>query len=216
MSGLTERFSAEVQDQRVKEYDCSLGFRRISAAKNTIGILPTILGPVTAFIIFALLLQNDHGSRLDPTTAFTSLSLISLLSSPIFPFMFAFPQFTASMGCYDRIQEYLVSGGGISSRSSSDFNSSSKPISLEKVKGVSSIIALESIDTLPYPSLGNALLVLENATFSFKVGGKPVLKDLTFSLLKSSMYMLIGPVGCGKSSILLAMLEELDVEAGTL
>jgi len=130
--------------------------------------------------------------------------------------MFAFPQFTASMGCYDRIQEYLVSGGGISSRSSSDFNSSSKPISLEKVKGVSSIIALESIDTLPYPSLGNALLVLENATFSFKVGEKPVLKDLTFSLLKSSMYMLIGPVGCGKSSILLAMLEELDVEAGTL
>ena len=218
MSGLSDLFSTQIQDRRIKELKCSLAFRRINVAKNTIGILPQILGSVTAFTIFALVLQTDHGSQLDPATAFTALSLISLLSSPIFLFVFALPQFTASIGCFDRIQEYLVSEGAIPSRPSIDIDTfSTKRLYRDSVtKQLSDAVPLQSTETSVQSSLDETFVTLDSSTFSFNVNDQPVLKNISVSLRKSSFSMLIGPVGCGKSALLLAILGELHLRNGTL
>lgn len=215
MSGLSSKLSTSIHDLRVKELEMSKSYRGLNAATNTIGILPQIMGPVTAFIIYVLLLQNN-GSGFDPATAFTSLSLISLLSSPIFLFMFAFPPFTASIGCYGRIQEYLLSIDEKTNGSSRhDTKMSHCTSSMPDTKLESDAVELKSWES-SIQNAGDVLVMLDRASFSFEDQGSPVLKEISFSIKKGSLIMLTGPVGSGKSTLLLAILGELFHVGGTL
>ncbi|GAM38880.1 vacuolar glutathione S-conjugate transporter [Talaromyces pinophilus] len=214
MSGLSSRFSTNIQDLRVKELAASKSYRHLTVLKNTIGTLPQVMGPVTAFVIYVLVRQNSN-SRLDPATAFTSLSLITLLSSPIFLFMFALPPFTASIACYDRIQKYLLSADDETNGSSlGDIKKSDGVPSTNYPDTESNMMELKTKHSMQ--DEGNDLVILDRASFSFENQGPAVLHDISFSIQKGNLVMLTGAVGSGKSTLLLAILGECFQVGGTL
>ena len=60
----------------------------------------------------------------------------------------------------------------------------------------------------------NQILHIENATCH--VGGEDTLKDITFSASEGELVLVAGPVGSGKSSLLMAILKELPLTQGTI
>lgn len=212
MSGLSGKFATEVQAYRDKELDISLGFRRISAVKNVIGILPSALGSVGGFLIFALALPSNDDSRLDPATAFTSLSLISLLSMPIFLFVFALPQFTASLGCFKRIQEFVLQDS-LEADKLPDSTTPEVKQSKQDSKDFMQLVELKS-PAMNVPE--KALVEIRNASFCFKGEEKLVLRNVSLQIIAPSFYMLAGTVGSGKSALLQAILGEMEMADGIL
>lgn len=55
-------------------------------------------------------------------------------------------------------------------------------------------------------------MVIENGNFSW--GEEPVLKNINLRLKKGTLSAIVGPVGCGKSSLLSAFLGEMDKTSG--
>ena len=58
------------------------------------------------------------------------------------------------------------------------------------------------------------LAELSNAAFTWQVGAKPTLRDLSFTLHHGKLTAVCGPIASGKSSLLLSLLGELKCTAG--
>ncbi|MAD85037.1 MAG: hypothetical protein CL912_18920 [Deltaproteobacteria bacterium] len=52
------------------------------------------------------------------------------------------------------------------------------------------------------------ILVTQNASFAWSSTSPAIVKDITFTLHRHSSLFIIGPVGCGKSTILKGLLSE--------
>jgi ATP-binding cassette subfamily C (CFTR/MRP) protein 1 len=126
--GLTDRWSKEIQSHRVQELELSKKARILSVyrlvicefnplpviSETTLGQLTrivarisTYLTPAITFGVFIAIAQR-HGGNLSVSMAFTSLSLISLLSSPLSLIFTALPQAAMTLACFSRIQDFLV------------------------------------------------------------------------------------------------------------
>jgi ABC-type multidrug transport system fused ATPase/permease subunit len=57
-------------------------------------------------------------------------------------------------------------------------------------------------------------IVVRNGTFRWSSSDEPVLKDIGFSIKASGLTMIIGPVACGKSTLLKALLGETPSSQG--
>lgn len=149
--------------------------------------------------------------------AFTALSIVALVASPMANLMGSIPNFKASVACFDRIQDFLVSEGHEDKRidtvgenlPSSSSESDEYLVSPQRQEQVD--IELSSVRrSSPTP------LVLEHASFTLKGQTEPVLQDITISIQRSSCTMLAGSVGCGKSSLLRGILGEIRISSGTV
>ncbi|UYV60328.1 hypothetical protein LAZ67_1000843 [Cordylochernes scorpioides] len=57
---------------------------------------------------------------------------------------------------------------------------------------------------------------IESGTFSWSKGEDPVLKEISLNVAPGSLVAVVGPVGCGKSSLLAAMLGDMDKLEGNV
>lgn len=131
--------------------------------------------------------------------AVTSLAALSLLAAPLAGLLGAIPSGWAALGCFTRIQTYLVEtprtdrricGAGVS-------NCNSSP-------GLGEGIELEEM-TCPR---SNEITVTQ-ASFGWSEAGSSVVKDANISLTGDAQFtILVGPVGCGKSTFLKGLLGE--------
>lgn len=198
--------------RRTYELDRSAHFRWFVAFMNLFGALPALLSAPFTFLIFVYSAEfAEHG--LSSARAFTTLTLLGLLTSPLEKILKSIPVFTATFGCLDRIQAYLLleikpevkvlplddkRRPTASSTSSADVAS----IHIEaekKSRGQSRSVALKEV-TVKYGS--------DDAS--------AVLTDLSLSLNDGEVVMMIGPVGCGKSTLLKTLVGELSVARGSL
>ena len=73
----------------------------------------------------------------------------------------------------------------------------------------------ELIDAKPWAKLPHSdHISLKNCTFAY--GDKVILKNLNLDIADGEFLAVIGPVGCGKSSLLLGLMGELPLESGNL
>jgi hypothetical protein len=79
--------------------------------------VPGAFAPTVTFIAFAVQAKVRGSDALNMTQAFTSLALIVLVSEPAAKFLRAVPTLTASLGCFERVQEYLLSASREDGRS---------------------------------------------------------------------------------------------------
>ena len=61
---------------------------------------------------------------------------------------------------------------------------------------------------------GKIVFEAENLGFSFE--GKPIVSDFSFNIMRGDRIALVGPNGCGKSTVLKLLLDELKPESGKL
>ncbi|KAM0816280.1 putative ABC transporter FUM19 [Seiridium cardinale] len=215
MMGLTDYIAKSIQGLRASELELSKRFRAFIVKIVVIANFSDQLTP--AVVITAAVFWTKSGTdAFSVSEAFTALSIVALVASPMANLMGSIPNFKASVACFDRIQAFLVleshedkridTTGETPSSSASESDHLVSPQRQEH-----SDIELPSIRK-PHATR----LVLEHANFTLKSQTEPVLQGITVSLPKSSCTMLAGPVGCGKSSLLRGILGEIRLSGGTV
>lgn len=181
-----------------------------------------MLTPAVTFAAFAIAQSVGHSDQLTVVTAFTSLSLLSIMIDPIAELVTAFTNLTSALSSLDRIQEFLLKPVLEDSR---QFQSSLKDndgrddevleahVSSQRVED--NDIQLEEVSPTKLIHNQRAVLRLKNVTVSY-IDEKPVLHDINMILPESNFTIVTGPVGSGKSTLLRSLLGEVRVLSGEI
>jgi ATP-binding cassette subfamily C (CFTR/MRP) protein 1 len=193
MLGLTEFLSKQIQRLRLKELADYAGYRKFIAARETIASVPRALGPTLGLMMFTLINGSD---KLTPSVAFSTLSLLSLLSAPIEEVVQAIIDLQLAYASILRIQAFLLNDDGDNSMSSFDPNDASSSVEM-------------TARTSHGVSLSDATIFAGNSS------QRPILQDISLVLQKGSFTLVLGPVGSGKSALLRAVMADLKLDAGS-
>ncbi|KAJ0413029.1 P-loop containing nucleoside triphosphate hydrolase protein [Aspergillus carlsbadensis] len=190
MLGLTEIVATMIQGLRVTELDLSKQYRRLSTIQVFIAMNTATIAPLATFAMFVIV-SKSTGQPLNTESAYTSLSLIYLLSDPLSAVFRTIPYVSAALACFSRIQAYLLSGSSTDSRL--PLNQAGHDY--EK---------------------GDTLVAILNANFGWVPGKPDILHDITLNIRKSCFTFVVGPVGSGKSTLVRAILGEVPLRSGSI
>jgi ATP-binding cassette subfamily C (CFTR/MRP) protein 1 len=163
------------------------------------------------FLIYVIISRSQSSLELNPETIFTSLSLISLLSTPMQNFATALPLFVASLSCYTRIQEFLTAGSRHPGKNAENIYVPDPPSSHEPP------ISFELTATKPKMSSTaqpEDIFGVNDASFAFPSTTLPVLKNVSVRINAGTLTLVTGPTGSGKTAFLEALLGELFCTEG--
>uniref|UniRef100_A0A8D1ZP89 Multidrug resistance-associated protein 1 n=1 Tax=Sus scrofa TaxID=9823 RepID=A0A8D1ZP89_PIG len=159
-----------------------------SAYLAAVGTFTWVCTPfLVALCTFAVYVTIDKNNILDAQKAFVSLALFNILRFPL------------------NILPMVISSIVQAS------------VSLKRLRIFLSHEELEpdSIQRLPIKDAGTTnSITVKNATFSWARSDPPTLHGITFSIPEGSLVAVVGQVGCGKSSLLSALLAEMDKVEG--
>jgi ATP-binding cassette subfamily C (CFTR/MRP) protein 1 len=217
MLGLNSKMSSIVYQLRLDEIAKSLKMRKLFIVMIAFGNMSDIFAPGAAFIIYVIV-AAVNGQRLDVNPAFTALSLIALLVAPIRQIVFAVPPLIAAVGCFDRIQAFLYSPTKRDHRMlvEAPLGQSSGIVTLSRKTIVDSDIELQDITPRTNASATPATISVRNLTLAWSDEDTPVIDDVTLDFQPGDLTMIVGPVGCGKSSLLRGLLGETPSSRGNV
>lgn len=227
LTGNTERVCERVSHLRDREIAQSQSFRKLLIGVFTFTYTSSIMAPVFSFGIYSILSLARDTEPLTAPVAFTSLTAFALLSSSISSWINCVLAVVTARGSLERMQAHMSRGP-----SSNEYegygagNKRRRGISYPGVS-VSGIELMEmELDSLPHvnnenpQSTGkkhsNAAIMLSDVTATWNADLPPIISHLSLSLPKSKLTMIIGPVGCGKTTLLNAILGEVPHATGTI
>ncbi|KAK3381207.1 putative ABC multidrug transporter [Podospora didyma] len=190
ISGLSAAVSDFVQGLRVEELAAGARFRKITIIAALFGFVPLIISPALTFA-FAQ-------RTLDASTMFTSLSWLMLLTLPLNEICQSIPQLLSALACVGRIQAFLEC------ETRHDFREILADMRRNSEK------ALEDKE----PDHSHPI-VIKNGEFGWEAG-KPVLRNINAQIAKSSLNIVVGSVGSGKSTLCKALLGEIPFGKGSV
>lgn len=216
MMGLTDFFFARLRDMRAHELRLSVKFRWIQVYLHGLATSSTALTPVIVIISAIFWTKRDEG--LSVAEAFTSLSIVTIASNPIMNILISMMQLFGVVGCFTRLQKFLLSDVRKDPRSmvhKSELASLSGLSQAGLLGAASQDVEMASVSASDAHQLTENVVKFTDATFS--VGDKKnVLRDISTEVRRGKLSMVVGRVGCGKSSFLRAMIGELPLDAGTV
>ncbi|KAI5924553.1 ABC transporter-like protein [Camillea tinctor] len=204
--GLSERIHTMISALRTAELVAARYFRYIEVLTATISFAPLLLSPVFTFLIFVLV-SPSTGTDITRTSIFTTLSLLNLMTQPLVWLFQAVPLFVASLGCLDRIGQYLNAQPRTEQRSVWQGGNSQGPF---PPSANPSCEATEEKDA----SSVNAIRI-RNGEFGW-ADSKPILRDINIDIPSSQLTMIVGPVASGKSTLAKAIIGEIPYSRGQL
>ncbi|KGO42895.1 ABC transporter, integral membrane type 1 [Penicillium expansum] len=193
--GLSSVVGGLVQRLRVQENQVARKIRWVVLVQVVFQNVTSIAAPVSTFAIY-IFQERYTGQRLDIPTAFAILSILQLLEPPLMMLVRALPELVGSLGCFSRIQEFLLSPSRQERRT---LQSSAPRLVDENLMGQRT----------------DDVLVLRNSSFGWG-DDSPVLHNLDLRVKRGSLVMVIGPTGCGKSTLLKGILGETPFSSGTV
>lgn len=209
MLGLRGVIESMLQQYRVDETLHMAAFRWSIVWSNVVHNLPWALAPALTFAVYAGQALARGDKTLDTVTAFSSLAIIHLLTDPTAKLVSAIPSAAATIGCFDRIQTFLLTKPKGDQRSLELLSLSDYDLTVgngvelndlaqprKQAPSSTSAIEAESVSLRPAPNTG------------------PILTNMDFSVPHGSLTILAGSVGTGKSSLLKALLGEIPIEQG--
>lgn len=152
------------------------------------------IAPLATFATFVII-SKTTGQPLNTESAYTSLSLIYLLSNPMVVVFRTIPFVSAALACFSRIQNYLLSEGCTDYR-----------------------LPLSERDHHPSQDdeRGDTLVAITGASFGWVPGKPDILNNITVNIRRSHFTFIVGPVGSGKSTLIRAILGEVPLRAGSI
>ncbi|KIX97801.1 uncharacterized protein Z520_06579 [Fonsecaea multimorphosa CBS 102226] len=183
--GLTRPIHTMLQSERLRELRFQVKFRHSTVWLNTLGNVPTALAAAVTFIAYAIKARVEGSASLNASDAFTSLALISLVTTPAAEILTAYPAAASCIGCLSRIEAHLM-----------------KPQAHGPVRDVT-----EMGDISKKPTSGDSGISLSK--FRMLDGSDDILRNLGSILPPGSVTFILGPSGSGKSTFLRAVVSEL-------
>ena len=173
-------------------------------------LCPTIVAPLACFVIFVIQSSHQGSNPLTPADIFSSLAIISLLTTPASNFLQSLPLVGMSTGCMHRIQNFLLSESQLDRRNvlTGPLHRANGPVHVE-----GSFIGLQDYQET---GIGNLAVALKNAYIPATAASPPVLHDINFQVEQGTLTMVVGVVGAGKSTLLKAIIGELRCTSGTI
>lgn len=174
---------------------------------ENLGNTPSAVAPILTFGIAIAVSRNGVQHQLSISTAFTSLSIISLITEPLSKLLSAVPTFVSCIGSFERIEAFA----------DESHHAPSKEIGIRSDKPVKTgNVLLSNIELthLQKWESGPAIIEADNVSFSVKRGENPVLQGLTISIRPSTLTVVTGKIGSGKSMLLLGLMGELYASGG--
>ncbi|KAK6390405.1 hypothetical protein LTR65_005528 [Meristemomyces frigidus] len=166
---------------------------------------PINLAPVATFAVYVIISVFWKNESLLTVQAFTSLALISLLTTPVIVFIQALPSVIQCIGCFDRIQEFCNYCPELQAQSTSNDSDTSDQRGLA--------ISLRPLPISDYQLAQSLLhddpLSYQGQSFRWTKQGPDVLESLSVAVERRRVTAVVGPVGCGKSSFLASILGEM-------
>ncbi|RAK73686.1 putative ATP-binding cassette transporter [Aspergillus fijiensis CBS 313.89] len=206
--GLSRAFTDTIQKKRVSETQQMSSFRWHIVWQNMIQNLPWALAPALTFTVFAV-----QGHSLDFTKTFTSLSIITLLTNPAAKLLSAIPSTAASLGCFDRIQSFLLIPA------ENNLLQDSQEIMMANNACTESMpeAAEQTPSLIVNPTTTDSLVVaFENASIRPDPEGRVLLNQINLQVPRGAILTIRGPVGSGKSTLLRAILGQVVCETGSV
>ncbi|KYG46940.1 hypothetical protein M433DRAFT_64146 [Acidomyces richmondensis BFW] len=105
--GLTRRVKDLVHHLRLDEISAARSYWVLGVYTSTIALIPQTISPVVTFGIFTADASRKD-AVLDFDRLFTSLSLLLILTQPLFDLFHGVSGFASALGCFTRVQEYLL------------------------------------------------------------------------------------------------------------
>ncbi|GKZ33773.1 hypothetical protein AbraIFM66950_003808 [Aspergillus brasiliensis] len=206
MLGLSEVLANSLQAQRERELDLSRDFRWLIVWLNVVSSLPQMCAALVTFAAFVIRAKIDHSETLSTVQAFTSLAIISLITSPALQLLASIPAITAALGAFDRIHKFLISPIG-SSPSEGD---------LDTEPDIFTDGSAVELKVLAPKASENVVLTMTDAYIRPATGSAFSLEGINLAVKAGSITMITGPVGSGKSTLLKAAVGEIPCEQGTV
>lgn len=188
ISGLSIPIGDFVQKLRVDELAAGIHYRKIGIGAALLGFIPFLLGPPLTFA--------SAGQTLDTTTIFSSLSWLLLLNNPLTLIFNELPRLLSGVACLGRIQSFLES------ETRQDFRKH-----LADMRANSSSSPSDSVFAYP--------LSVEGGNFGWEPDNF-ILQNISLQIRQSSLTIVIGSIGSGKSTLCKAMLGEIPFSQGTV
>lgn len=152
---------------------------------------------------------------LDVGAAFSALSLISLLTDPLNTVFHAIPTFASSLACFERIQEFL-SSKTLETSHLLEQDAMSTIDGLQESR-VAKCLAVHVAPASEKRLDNNEMMItMENVSFGTKKDLGPIAHKINLQIPHSSLTIILGRVGSGKSTILKGMLGEIPCLEGLL
>ncbi|KAL0938516.1 ABC multidrug transporter [Colletotrichum truncatum] len=204
MLGMVGFLQEAIQNFRVIELSKAKQYRAMITYMNILGNIPSMIGPVVTFGIALLAKRVNAGASLSIATVFTSLSIIGLMAGPLSQLIASVPSLFASLGSFERIQTFI-------SQPSHSTGPSSVSEASESNSEPCSSVNDHSLGTVTTPSSKAEVAMIQNGSFSIRSGDEPLLHSVNIRILPSTMTMIIGRVGSGKTVLLRGLLGELAI-----
>ncbi|KAJ5308895.1 hypothetical protein N7508_004274 [Penicillium antarcticum] len=213
--GLAEIMGSKIEALRTEELEISKKFRRIQSIRVCMVNIPIIIGQFATLAAYAIVALVRESGPLAVNQAITSLSLITLMITPLSYLLLAIPDTFASIGCLHRIQEFLKNQNRLEKRKLPE-PLSTCPTSSSSLSG----IELPQFSPLPHSTSENGVVLsLKNVKFGWKSLSTPKIPGIDLTLESSAsgnLVIIVGPVGCGKSTFLKGLAGETPVLEGDL
>ena len=151
-----------------------------------------------------------HTESLGVAQAFTSLALLTLVTTPASKLLTILPQSAAAMGCFERLQTFLLLSVVPDRSAAWDGMEHDGPSSIvpEHPSEAELQTFVTKVDT------EQAVITAEDLTVRPAATCSAAISHVTFRIEKGSVTALLGPTGSGKTTLLRALLGELRVESG--
>ena len=156
-------------------------------------------------MVFAIQASVKGSDKLSTAKTFSSLALISILTSPAESFLQTLPMLGMATGCLDRIQSFLLSSSynnKIALDSPTDHEIGAEPTF--------------ELQHLPRKQGAEYAIIVHGASVRPGSDAPVALHDVNFQVATGSLNMVVGVVGSGKSTLLKAIIGELKCETGSI
>ena len=181
-------------------------YRKYVTHRNCFSAVPKALAPSLGLMTFTLL---KGGSVLNPTMAFTALSLIALLTAPIQELIHGVPMFQTALASLDSVQNFLLLQSNIAG------TTQARPDDPIRNGEHDHATELKIVTTSnPHPDETKSVLHITNGEVRLGKEKKLVLQDINNEIYAGSLNVVVGPVGCGKSILLKAMMGDISLYEG--
>lgn len=214
--GLTGQQTVNIEQLRKTEIAASKKYRKVQSLNISLGVytscpwltvlatnhhtvnLPATFNSFVIFAAYAIIAQLQGQNGLSVSQAITSLAALNLLSAPLGTLLYSIPQGWAALGCFTRIQEFLL------------LPSRAEQRTLPSAIDIDADDTTEQSWTELQPIRGPAanIITISPGSFGWSDSSSQVVEVKVPLHIRPGLTLLVGPVGCGKSTLLKGMLGE--------